>query len=237
MKYISIFLVCASILVLFYCVVSLYSNIRASQSLISTTEPFVINSEDYTTTLLVLGDSTAVGVGATLPSESIPGRLASYIGATYVENLAVSGARTADLFEQKTQVTRASYTYILVQIGGNDIIRFKSAKKSAQELERVLSDLPNSAHLIVLSAGNVGAAQFFPRVLRPLHARLNRAYHESFDLVVRETGGMYINLYADPSLDPFVFFPERYLADDGLHPSSDGYEVWFLRIVEKLSQE
>ncbi|NCN52552.1 hypothetical protein GW943_01965 [Candidatus Parcubacteria bacterium] len=218
------------VVVLIYSSVSFYQQIRTSRTLVAHAQPYSLESTDYTTTLLVLGDSTGVGVGATRPLDSVAGQFAQHVGATYVENYSVSGATVADLASQMQHITRQDYTYVLIQIGGNDIIAFHNARAAGDELARMLSQLPTWENLYLLSAGNVGAATLFPRVIRPFHTRLNLRYHDVFETVVTDIGGIYVNLYLPPAEDPFTKEPEVYLAEDGLHPSSAGYKLWFQTI-------
>ena len=53
--------------------------------------------------VLVLGDSTGVGLGASMPDESIPGMLSADHPLVEITNLAVSGARLEDVFAARTQ--------------------------------------------------------------------------------------------------------------------------------------
>jgi lysophospholipase L1-like esterase len=82
------------------------------------------------TSLLVLGDSTAVGVGADTPQESVAGLMAQALSIDSVENRGVSGAQVRDLISQIGRARRHGYTYILIMVGGNDIIRFHSASST-----------------------------------------------------------------------------------------------------------
>lgn len=189
---------------------------------------------DERVSLLVLGDSTAVGVGASAPEDSVAGRLATHIGATYVENHAKSGAVIADLGEQMRAAQLSEYDTILIQIGGNNIIRFEGAARAGEELTSVLDILPQSNRTIVMTAGNVGGASFFPPPLRPFYTRLNLQYHEVFQSVSDAHGAIYVNLYEPPETDPFLKERERYLSEDGLHPSSEGYRLWFERVRDAL---
>jgi lysophospholipase L1-like esterase len=122
-----------------------------------------------------------------------------------------------------------------VQIGANDIVRFKSIDDAADELTLALEKLPHAERVIVISAGNVGGTKFFPFFVNPIYTQLNLGYHDSFEVVVKNAGGVYVNLYEDPSTDPFVQEPEKYLARDGFHPTSAGYKLWFEKIIEKVS--
>ena len=96
--------------------------IQVSAGLVAEVRPY--ENATGTVSVLVLGDSTAVGVGS--PSdESVAGRLGEYLHAS-VENHAVSGAVTADLPGQIAKAQKQHYDLILIQIGANDIIRFHS---------------------------------------------------------------------------------------------------------------
>ena len=60
--------------------------------------------------MLVLGDSTAVGVGSE-PEKSVPGRLARYLSAS-VESYAESGGVTRDLLPQSQQARKDYYDLV-----------------------------------------------------------------------------------------------------------------------------
>src|SRR4051812_3988360 len=98
-----------------------YIRLRVSRELVRSTKGFQNISDDHTKSLLVIGDSTGVGVGASRPEESIAGLLSSVMGATYTENVAVSGSVVADLAAQIERAQLEHYNMILVQIGANNI--------------------------------------------------------------------------------------------------------------------
>lgn len=207
---------------------------RISKELMAHEEPYQSLSFDYTKTLLVLGDSTGVGVGADKPEDSIAGKLASYLGSTYVENHAVSGAMTEELLDQVKQVKLPKYDYILLQTGGNDILAFHSARKTAKKLTEVFAALPPSGTTILMTAGNVGGATLFPPPMRPFHTMKNLRFHKQFARVAHGWHAIYVNLYEPFWKDPFLRNPYRYLSRDGLHPSSYGYALWFEKVKAAL---
>lgn len=209
---------------------------RISKALMEHEEPFKNETTDYRKTLLVLGDSTGVGVGADSPEDSIAGRLASYIGATYVENYAVSGTMTDELSFQMQKAKLPKYDYILLQIGGNDILAFHSAKKTAAKLSAAIAKLPPHGELILMSAGNIGGATLFPPPLRPFHTMVNLAMHKEFKRVAHGWHALYVDLYEPFWKDPFLQNPYRYLSRDGLHPSTYGYGLWFEKVKTALEK-
>lgn len=219
--------------VLYYSV-TLYLTIQVSKKLVTEAVPYEHITDNHSVTLLVLGDSTAVGVGALSGEDTVAGRLAKYVHATYVENKAVSGAIVIDLPSQVKRASLVKYSYVLVQIGANDIIRFHGAEESARQLEVVLKNIPKTDNLIVLTAGNVGGTPFFPWFMRPFYTKRTLEYHDLFAKVVAHAKGTYVNLYVDPASDPVILDPSAYLAEDNLHLSSLGYKIWFEAIAKKL---
>lgn len=189
---------------------------------------------DYARTMLVLGDSTGVGIGADKPEESVAGLVATYQGATHVENYAVSGAAVEELPGQIKQAKLKRYDLTLIHIGGNDILAFHDPKKTAERLSQILPTLPEAGRVVIMSAGNVGGATIFPWIIRPFHTWLTLQFHAAFDEVAARHHAVYINLYEPPHRDLFLKDPERYLAPDGLHPSSEGYALWFEKVKTGL---
>jgi len=212
-----------------------YEYIRMS-ALVSVGEQLANEARAYqsatgTLSVLVLGDSTAVGVGS--PSqESVAGRLGTYLNAS-IENYAVSGAVTADLADQIAKAQKSHYDLILLQIGANDIIRFHSPTATAQTLDAALKSLqPKSDHIVLLTAGKVGEAPFFPRLFGWLWNWQASRMRTQFMTVTSADNVAYVDLYNAP--DPFNADPARYYAPDGLHLTGDGYGFWFDQVQRTI---
>ena len=213
---------------------NIFLKARAAKLLIEEARPYTLATNDTTKTLLVLGDSTGVGVGATTPAESVPGLLAAHLGATHVENYSVSGAGVEDLASQIEQAQLARYDVIFLMIGANNILAFDNPRWAARELGEMLASLPESGGTYLMAAGNVGGATIFPHPVRFFHTRTTLAYHKEFARAAHAWNATYINLYEKPSVDPFMKEPNRYLAADGLHPTSEGYALWFGKLKQEL---
>src|SRR5262249_26275986 len=128
--------------------------------------------------------------------------------------------------------------FILIQIGGNDVLAFHSAKKKAAPLSRVLDRLPDATRVVVIFEGEAGGARMFPWVIPPFPTIGSFGIQKEFAKVANARSGMrYINLWDPPLSDPFIMNPFRYLAADGLHPSSWGYRYWFEKMRRALEQE
>lgn len=214
---------------------NLFFKARASRLLMQDETPYKNETSDYTTTLLVLGDSTGCGIGANSPEDSVAGRLAHHMRATHTENYSVSGAEVKDLPRQIKEAKLPRYDRILVQIGGNDILWFHGAKKTARNLQAILGTLPDAGQVLLITAGNVGGATLFPPTFRYLHFWKTIQFRKEFKKAASVAGATYIDLYETPNVDPFIEEPERFLAPDGLHPSSDGYGLWFEKVKKALA--
>jgi lysophospholipase L1-like esterase len=225
------------------CLIGLYyifvtnPKLSIGKGLVEKAERYSNVSSDLSVTLLVLGDSTGVGVGADKSSDTIAALYASEIEATYIENYSVSGATIEDLDTQNSEAKLDSYDYILIQIGGNDIIRFHSLDTDKDLLKKLFTKLPETNSFLLMSAGNVGAATFFPKFMSPIYTKRTLKYHDMFTTLLTQGDGTYINLYEPAETDPFKKEPSVYLSADGLHPSSKGYALWFNKLKEQTNLE
>ena len=231
MKYIFIFFIFTSVY-FFYEYFKILKTYKLSQEIVKNTIAFQNITNDTSVSLLVLGDSTAFGVGAGDPLSSVPALFADYVGATYVENHSVSGAKIEDLKAQIEKIKLEKYNYILVQIGGNNIVARQDAQSAAIELLNIYKLLPESGQTIHICCGNVGDATALPWFVRPYYTSKTLDYHTAFEKLNSENNVGYINLFDSKEVDPFLQNPNEYLATDGFHPSALGYEYWFAKIKE-----
>ena len=219
-------------IVIVYEIGRIYYYIRISAWLVTEARPYILTGSHDWISLLVLWDSTAVGVWADTPSDSIAGRLAKYIGATRVENHGVSWAIVVDVDSQLVQVEQEEYDYILLQIGANNMVALHNLGVVSRDYELLLKNLPKTKQLIVFSCGNLGWAKLFPRIIGALYERISRQYHAKLSNIVANHWGIYVNLFEERSVDPFVLEPDIYLAADYFHPSSSWYGIWFNKLVK-----
>ncbi len=211
--------------------IGMYKKISISKTLIERARSFQADDKDKSRSILVLGDSTGVGVGADRPEDSVAGLLAEHFRSLYVENYSASGAVVADLPSQIRQAKIKEYGLIVVQIGANDMVRFHNARKTADKLGLTLATLPKAKRVFVMSAGNIGSATIFPWFVRPMYTWVTLKYHTEFAQAVAAQHATYVNLYKDPAVDLFSLRPDVYLAADGFHPSSKGYGLWFEQLL------
>jgi lysophospholipase L1-like esterase len=191
--------------------------------------------------ILIIGDSTAFGTGARRPEDSIGGRLARDFKDTNIINYGVNGALTKGVAEQIERAKGTKFDMVIVSTGGNDIWHFTSVQKIEYWLEVLLKDaIEVSDHrVIVLLYANFGLSPLFPRILRQILVRRSDKVRLAFEKVCGRYKVPCIDLFLsnkDDILDsnPFKREPELYFSSDYMHPSSEGYGLWYKRMWAEM---
>ncbi|MBG9387748.1 SGNH/GDSL hydrolase family protein [Caenimonas aquaedulcis] len=207
--------------------------IRSAQSLARTSEPFQAFPQGASQSLLIVGDSTAVGTGASGPAASVAGLIASAHPGLRLVNRAADGAKYEDFVRQLLQDSE-TFDTVLVLGGGNDVIRFTSESALRVSVAKVaaLARL-RGTRVILMPPGNVGNAPFFFRPLAWLMARRSRMLHAVVREQAQRHGASYVDLYKPRSADPFAQRPRAMHAKDGLHPSDEGYRLWLAELQQQ----
>lgn len=178
--------------------------------------------------MLIVGDSTAVGTGASTARQSVGGLIAQDHPNLLIDNRARDGATFADVAVQLAGDAR--YDIVLVQAGGNDVIRMRGLDALRRDVDRVAALARRHASVVVLMpAGNVGNAPFFFPPVSWLMTWRARRLHAFVDEAAIRHAATYVNLFHERADDPFVRRPELN-ARDGLHPSDAGYRLWFAEL-------
>lgn len=184
--------------------------------------------------LLIVGDSTAVGTGATSPETSVAGLIGRDHPSLRVVNRARDGARFADIARQlqgEAAVSDGRFDVVLVLGGGNDVIRLTGQERMASDVTQTLMAARGLAPVVlVLPSGNVGNAPFFFPPWSWLMTQRSRDLHAIARTAAAQTGATYVNVFAERKADPFAQQPKRFHAADGLHPSDAGYALWYAEL-------
>ncbi len=215
-----------------YEAIRVYSLATKSQTLIAGATAF--SREGGAMDMLVLGDSTAVGVGAT-PETSVPGRVSDFLNAS-VENYAVSGARVVGLFAQIEKAQKESYDFVLIQVGANDITHGTPPQEVRADLDKILSKASSlSERVVVLTAGKVGDAPLIPWFARSLLNSRTAKVRDVFMETTGKHGAVYVDIYSREL--NFSDDVPRFYAPDQFHLSGDGYGEWFSIVREYVEKK
>ncbi len=160
--------------------------------------------------LVGLGDSTAIGIGATDPQRSYVGlvhrRLRAHQGEPWrMINLALSGARVSDALDRQLPILAGLRADIVVCcIGTNDLVWGKETTALRAQLRQLVLCLPGDTVIGTLAGGSA-------RALMANRALRNAAKEQGLTTL-------------DPWSEATPTGHER-LARDRFHPNDLGYEL------------
>lgn len=208
--------------------------IKVSGQLVAASKPYERHPTNSNYKILVVGDSTGVGTGAASNADSLAGRLGKDLPLADITNLAVNGYKTDQLLSQVRDLPKQKYDFILVHIGGNDIIRFRNLTQSAANIQQTLDILaPQSKQVAVFTTGNMGGVKLFPWAARPLFGWRSKKLRNSLKTTAANFKNVkYIDMYGYPqSLEQVHGY-----ATDGLHLNASGYQLWYDALNENLAK-
>ncbi|MDG4828634.1 SGNH/GDSL hydrolase family protein [Solwaraspora sp. WMMD1047] len=188
--------------------------------------------------LVLLGDSSALGVGVDRVADTVGGQLSRLLaegvggrpGAgereVWLSSVAVSGSRSTDL---ATQVARALLgdrpDVAVILIGANDATAARRPAEIAAHLGMAVRRLRDAGvEVVVGTCPDLGAVRAIAPPLRQVAGWLGRRTARAQAVAVRDAGGTVVDLATDTG--PVFRADAGTLCHDGFHPSADGYRVW-----------
>ena len=187
--------------------------------------------------LVVIGDSTSVGVGAGSRARSYPVLLAHMLGrhlSVKLDVLGRSGIRMADVAaELAPRAASMRPDIVLIGVGVNDAIHLTPLPRVRAALSEALQALSAAGTTTVVGLGPRLDAPALPRPLRDLVAARCRAINRSLRRTAESAGAHVVDVGAYVG-DAFARDPGRYFCEDLLHPGPEGYALWARAIEEPL---
>jgi lysophospholipase L1-like esterase len=195
--------------------------------------------------LVLMGDSSALGVGVEQLADTIGGQLAQMLAdgspgapARHVQlsSVGVSGSRSTDL---ATQVARALLggrpDVAVILIGANDATSMRRPSEAAAYLGAAVRRLRDAGvEVVVGTCPDLGAVRAIAPPLRQIAGWLGRRIARSQARAVEAAGGTVVDLAAETGA---VFRADAgTLCYDGFHPSADGYRVWAHALLPAVIQ-
>jgi acyl-CoA thioesterase-1 len=173
--------------------------------------PAVPNLDSPGRTIVCLGDSITSGVGSG-PGEAYPELLAARLGREVV-NAGISGATAADGLLRVEEVLAQDPWLVVVELGGNDILRRVPPEETERSLRLILDRLL--------------AARVVP-VLVEMDAPFGGRYREIYERLGDEYG---VPVVEDALGD---VLRDRSLKSDTIHPNAAGQKVLAEAIAEEI---
>jgi lysophospholipase L1-like esterase len=190
--------------------------------------------------LVLLGDSTALGVGVDTMAETVGGQLAHMLadaGAKVsLSTVAVAGARCSDL---ATQVARAQLgsrpDLAVILVGADDATHLVRPGEAAAALASAVRRLRDAGTAVVVgTCPDLAAARAFAPPLRQIIGWYGRRMARAQSAAARAAGAEVVDLAAHVGpvfrADPGMF------CHDSFHPSADGYRVMAYALFPELAK-
>ncbi len=188
--------------------------------------------------LFVIGESTVAGLGARTHNEAFAGQFALQLSENLYRPISwsvvgkngVTARRTID--ELIPHMPETQHDYILVGLGGNDVMKLSSPKKWRRDMLELLGILRRANPQAAIFLSNCPMIKYSPAIPQPINALLWQL-SVMHDANIREfTADMErVFYYPQPADVPL----EGFFAD-GLHPSEQGYRDWSAAMMRYFNQ-
>lgn len=183
--------------------------------------------------LLIVGDSSAAGVGVAHQNDALAGQLARALGAQVTvtwQLIAGTGATTATTLARLKNDPPGRADIVLAVLGVNDVTRggpMASWIGTHRRLRALLRQQTQAKHLYISEIPPLGGFPLLPHPLRWLLGR--RATR--FDTALRA------DLAAEPD-SSYILLPDTLdpadMASDGFHPGPLIYAAWAKEIARRI---
>jgi lysophospholipase L1-like esterase len=185
--------------------------------------------------MLVLGDSLAVGLGATTAADTIAGLIAADYPGVSILNRARAGTRTAQVRAQLAGVaSRGRIAAVWISAGGNDVIANTPLPALRLHLRATLrASRAVTSTVVVTSAANIGLAPLFFWPLNRVLSLRTRRVRDLFASECASAGAQFVDFFHEADADPFSRDPGRFFGDDGVHPSAESYRFCYAQMLAR----
>ena len=177
--------------------------------------------------LLVVGDSTAAGVGVTSMRDALPPQLAAIVavrrGCTVAWTVSArTGATASVTAEELVPAAPIEQDIAVVLVGVNDVLKMTPRQTWRASMERLVGALEKhlrpGGQIVLSGLPNLWQFRAFPQPLRAVLAWHGRALdREVRQIARRRLGVMHVAM-------PPVSWPELF-AEDGFHPNAAAYRA------------
>ncbi|MBX3244867.1 MAG: SGNH/GDSL hydrolase family protein [Acidobacteria bacterium] len=188
----------------------------------------VTSAGDDPASLFVIGESTVAGLGARTHQQALAGQFAIRLAErierpvkwTVLGKNGVTARRTID--ELVPNMPKGPFDYILVALGGNDVLKISSPKKWRNDMTEFLGILREAnpdAKIFLANCPMIKASTAIPQPIRAILWELSKMHDENIKEFTADMEQVYY--YHQPrELEIEGFFA------DGIHPSERGYSDW-----------
>ncbi|WP_050931883.1 SGNH/GDSL hydrolase family protein [Aestuariivita boseongensis] len=186
--------------------------------------------------LLILGDSSAAGVGAFHQDQALAGQLVSRLSQSHRVTWqleATTGHTTRDALARLDRITGAKFDLAVVALGVNDVTRAVPLKTWLDRQAVLITRLQTEFGIRHICLSGLPPMGEFPLLPHPLRWVLGRQASR-FDHHLRAQVARLPNV----SITALEFdFSVDYMAEDGFHPGPEVYAAWADMLIAQMPLE
>ncbi|MGI0116305.1 SGNH/GDSL hydrolase family protein [Zooshikella sp. RANM57] len=183
--------------------------------------------------LLILGDSSAAGVGAPSQQFALSGQLVEILSASYTVAwtlTAKTGYTIKDLINILHTMPQMPLDIAIVVVGVNDVIKGTHQKQWQQQLDLLIQLLTEKFASPTLFFSGLPPMHLFSALPFPLKWYLGKRAR-----YLDGTLSTHLSKYKHCQYLPMNLpFEPSYLASDGFHPSPDAYKCWAAALATEI---
>ena len=185
--------------------------------------------------LLVVGDSSAAGVGASHQDEALLGHLVSGLATDHrveFRLVAATGSTTQGSVRRLRKLPAETYDVAVTALGVNDSTRLVSAGKFLDDQSQLMSLLKDKFGVSKVVCSGLPPMHLFPALPHPLRWVIGRKA-QSLDKALEQWLATQLNahfLKSDFTLNADL------MASDGFHPGPEVYRMWGEAMVHRIRQ-
>lgn len=180
--------------------------------------------------VLIVGDSSAVGVGCTHQRQTLSGQMENHIAGQRQliwRNLSRTGARTEDVLEWINHIPQEPYDVAVTCLGVNDVTGRVSLRRWLRMQQALITRLRDEFGARHIYLSGIPPIHQFPLLPNPLRWVLGRQAQRFNAALVARFGnqeGLHVG-GLDMQLSPEV------MSVDGFHPGPIVYAEWARRVL------
>jgi lysophospholipase L1-like esterase len=186
--------------------------------------------------LLILGDSSAAGVGAETQAQALSGQLTTHLAPHFTVEWhlqAITGATTRSTLRDLHALPAQQFDVAVIALGVNDITHGAFLRGWLRDQDQMLDLLADKFDATQIHVCGLPPMARFPLLPQPLRWVLGRQALR-FDAalqaqVSRRAGAEHI------AFD--IPFDARLMAPDGFHPGPEAYRRWGAALAQRIADQ
>jgi lysophospholipase L1-like esterase len=188
--------------------------------------------------LLVLGESTAAGVGARTHETALAGQFARLLGEKIGKSVewqvvGKSGITVKEtIHELVPKIPDEKFDYIMLALCGNEVLKLRSPRTFRRDMKKLLAILQEKnadATFFLTNAPAVRLSPVLPFSIKFILGHLSALHDANAREFTAEMRRVFY--FHQPTSVPEDFWA------DGIHPSEKGYAAWSKRMIEFFEEK